>query len=336
LEKETRVLPKRRFLRASGRFAAILVTLAATISAVALPAGTAHAEPSLAQIQRRIEAESHRLEKVVERYNAIKESIKENTAEAGRVRAAIAPLAAELATETDRLGELAALAYKGGALAEVSAMLSAESPSAVVDRLLTLDQITKFETAQLASVRDAKARHDSQAGRLAQLIADEKAKQRTLADERRTINKDLAKLYEMRRLAYGRSHTPSSSGGGSVKAPKVSGRAGAAVRYAYAQLGKPYVWGGAGPGGFDCSGLTMAAWRKAGVSLPHNAAMQYRRLPKISRSALRPGDLVFYSGLGHVGIYVGNGKIIHSPTFGQRVKLVSINIMRPYGYARPG
>jgi peptidoglycan DL-endopeptidase CwlO len=329
------VSSKRGYLRAPGRIVATLLTLAGAVTAVLLPAGAARAEPSLSQIQRRIEAESNRLEQVVERYNAIGESIKDNQAEAARIRTAIKPLAAQLDTETDRLGELAALAYKGGALAEVSAMLTAESPTAVVNRLLTLDQITKYERAQIRAVTDAKARHDSQADTLTRLIADERDKQRKLAGERRAINKDLAKLYELRRQAYGRSHTPSSRGG-NPKAPSVSGRAGAAVKYAYRQLGKPYVWGGDGPGGFDCSGLTMAAWRAAGVSLPHNAAMQYRRLPKISRGALRPGDLVFYSGLGHVGLYVGNGRIIHSPTFGQRVKMVSINIMRPYGYARPG
>ena len=72
------------------------------------------------------------------------------------------------------------------------------------------------------------------------------------------------------------------------------------------------------------------------MSLPHNAAMQYNQLAHISRSQLRPGDLVFYSGLGHVGIFVGNGQIIHAPTFGEVVKLSSVDVMPPYGYARVG
>ncbi|MFC7480852.1 C40 family peptidase [Luedemannella flava] len=78
----------------------------------------------------------------------------------------------------------------------------------------------------------------------------------------------------------------------------------------------------------------MAAWRAAGYSLPHNAAMQYNQLPKIGRSQLKPGDLVFYSGLGHVAIYVGSGKVIHAPTFGEVVKIAPVDMMSPYGYAR--
>ena len=117
--------------------------------------------------------------------------------------------------------------------------------------------------------------------------------------------------------------------------PEVSGAAGVAVRFAYAAIGTPYVWAGSGPNGYDCSGLTQAAWRAAGRSLPHNAAMQWNALPHIGRAALSPGDLVFYSGLGHVGIYVGNGQIIHAPHAGDHVRLASVDVMPPYGYARP-
>jgi peptidoglycan DL-endopeptidase CwlO len=118
--------------------------------------------------------------------------------------------------------------------------------------------------------------------------------------------------------------------------PYVAGKAGVAVRYAYGALGKPYQWAADGPGSYDCSGLTMAAWRAAGFSLPHNADMQWHALGHISRGSLRPGDLVFYRSLGHVGIYVGNNQIIHAPHAGDVVRVASINVMTPYGYARPG
>ena len=136
----------------------------------------------------------------------------------------------------------------------------------------------------------------------------------------------------MREEAYGSATSSGSSYSGKI--PSVSGKAGVAVRYAYNAIGTPYVWAAEGPNGYDCSGLTLAAWRAAGKSLPHNAAMQWDKVAHIGRGSLQPGDLVFYSGLGHVALYVGSGKVIHAPTFGESVKLASVDMMSPYGYGR--
>jgi cell wall-associated NlpC family hydrolase len=106
-------------------------------------------------------------------------------------------------------------------------------------------------------------------------------------------------------------------------APSASGAA-AAIGFARAQLGKPYVYGGAGPASFDCSGLTMRAWGAGGVSLPHNAAAQYGTVRHIPFGSLQPGDLVFESGLGHVGIYIGGGQMIHAPHSGDVVRVSSM------------
>ena len=111
----------------------------------------------------------------------------------------------------------------------------------------------------------------------------------------------------------------SASSGAAGKAPTISGSAGVAVDYAYAAANKPayYGYGDAGPSTYDCSGLTMAAWKAAGKSLPHNAAAQYSATARISRSQLKPGDLVFYRSLGHVGLYVGSGMIIDASRAGR-------------------
>jgi len=106
------------------------------------------------------------------------------------------------------------------------------------------------------------------------------------------------------------------------------------VRFAYNVIGTPYKWGGASSSGYDCSGLTLSAWAEAGRSLPHNAAMQYNATARISRSQLKPGDLVFYRSLAHVALYVGDGMIIDAPHAGARVSKRSINIMPPMGYGR--
>lgn len=108
------------------------------------------------------------------------------------------------------------------------------------------------------------------------------------------------------------------------------------VAYALAQKGKPYIWAASGPNGFDCSGLVLAAWRQVGVGMYHNAAVMWRtEVVHIKRSQLAPGDLVFYNGLGHVGMYIGNGKVIHAPQRGDVVRIASIDMMPPYGYGRP-
>jgi cell wall-associated NlpC family hydrolase len=123
---------------------------------------------------------------------------------------------------------------------------------------------------------------------------------------------------------------PSGGGGGGA-----SGSAAAVVAYARAQVGKPYCYGGSGPGCFDCSGLTMMAWRQAGVSLPHSSAAQYSVGRRISASELQPGDLIFYySPISHVSVYIGNGQRISATHTGDYVRVQSLG-SGIVGYARP-
>jgi cell wall-associated NlpC family hydrolase len=119
--------------------------------------------------------------------------------------------------------------------------------------------------------------------------------------------------------------------------PGVSAGASNAVNYARAQLGKPYHWGGAGPDSFDCSGLTMMAWKAGGVSLPHSSQSQYSSTTHVPLSAVQPGDLIFYySDIHHVGIYVGGGQIIAATHTGDYVRQMSMYYSPPVGAGRPG
>ena len=98
-----------------------------------------------------------------------------------------------------------------------------------------------------------------------------------------------------------------------------------AVRLARSQLGVPYVWGGASPAGFDCSGLVSWVYGRLGIDLPHNAAALYGVGRPVPLSSLRPGDLVFFGGLGHVGLYVGSGRMIHAPQSGRSVEIEALD-----------
>ncbi|MGY1712801.1 C40 family peptidase [Geodermatophilus sp. SYSU D00758] len=118
-------------------------------------------------------------------------------------------------------------------------------------------------------------------------------------------------------------------------APAPTGAAQVAVDTALAQIGDMYVWGGAGPNVFDCSGLTQYAYAAAGVSLPHSSRMQSTMGAPVAKSDLQPGDLVFfYSPVSHVGMYIGNGQMVHASTAGKPVAVVNLDSMPSYAGAR--
>lgn len=305
----------------------------AVVSAALLgPASSARAEPSVSELTQQINKSSAALEKIVESYNRLKEEIKANQAAAAALQEKIGPLEQETARSRGEVTQIAATAYKTGRLQNASALLSGGSSASLLDRLSALDQLARDRQQRIAGLSDAQRRLLDEKTKLNETLARQNAQAKQLDVGKKKIEADLKRLYELRRQAYGSATTRSSTYRGSV--PAVSGSAGVAVRYAYGAVGKPYAWGADGPGSYDCSGLTLAAWRAAGKTLPHNAAMQWDKVTHISRSQLKPGDLVFYSNLGHVGLYVGSGRVIHAPTFGENVKISSVDMMPPYGYGR--
>ncbi len=163
-------------------------------------------------------------------------------------------------------------------------------------------------------------------GEIARLQAEEQARQERLRIEaERRLQATLAA--QRQRVREDQQQNPIgvsavSPEGISVAPPsQYGGVVGVAMQY----LGTPYVWGGAAPGGFDCSGFVMYVYAQMGVSLPHHAADQYNYGVPVSRDQLEPGDLVFFDGLGHVGLYIGNGEFIHAPHTGDVVKISSLN-----------
>jgi peptidoglycan DL-endopeptidase CwlO len=170
-------------------------------------------------------------------------------------------------------------------------------------------------------------------------MADRKTRIEQLVAQTEQTLAELRAAERRRAAAADRPATtaPSASSPSRTPPPKaVSGNVGAVIRYAYAQLGKPYQWGATGPGAFDCSGLTMMAWAQAGVSLPHSSRAQIGIGRQVTRGELQPGDLIFrYSPISHVSLYVGNGQQISATHTGSTVKLQSAFQGEVVGYSRP-
>jgi peptidoglycan DL-endopeptidase CwlO len=235
------------------------------------------------------------------------------------------------AAVSQRLAARAAAEYMSGGLRSMSALLSGTDTATVVDRVETLDLLAQSDGDLLASAtvqQRALARAMTQV-RQARAVAA--AKTADIARRKVVLERKLLALQHVR------AQVGEPRGlGVPADLPAARGSAATAVRVALAQIGKPYHWGAAGPGSFDCSGLTMYAWGKAGVSLPHSALQQYVSLPHVARGALQPGDLVFFgSPIHHVGLYIGDGLMVAAPSTGRTVQVSGIDRGSYAGAARP-
>ncbi|MFF8559971.1 NlpC/P60 family protein [Streptomyces albidoflavus] len=192
-----------------------------------------------------------------------------------------------------------------------------------------LSELTAEEKERLAEIERKK-----------QAEAERKAKERAEKEEAERKAREAAEEKEREESGSGSgsgSGTGTGSGGGST-APDSSyaAKAEKVIAFARAQMGKPYVWGAAGPDSFDCSGLTQAAWKTAGISLPRTTWDQVGVGQKVSVDNAQPGDLVFfYDDISHVGIYIGGGEMIHAPKPGADVRVESIYYMPIHSVVRP-
>lgn len=313
----------------------LLATAAFGALLAVAPATHAHAAPSAADIQARLDQEWNQLEPVIEQYDALRDALAANQRRAGELEKRIRPLALQVDVVSTRISAISVQMYTDGPVSALNALLSSGSPDAFADNLTLLDQLARGQRDEIAGAVRLKEQYDEQKRPLDALIGQQVQQQADLTAKKQRIETEINRLQALARQAYG-----TLSGSlrlGPCPDAAAAGKGSMAARWACAQIGKRYVYGAAGPNTFDCSGLTMAAWASVGVYLPHNAYQQSRTVAAVSRAELRPGDLVFYySDVHHVGMYVGGGLVVHAPNSNDVVRMARVDMAPIAGYGRPG
>ena len=250
--------------------------------------------------------------------------------------AAQASLLEVVATRRSAVVEEAAKAAAAATRAQAEARTAAESAAALTRELGVERTKLSRQAAQAAALYRRLSAQERAA--LAAAQTQRAAAERASRAASRTSPAPTPAPAGTARPTAAPSPPPSSPAPAPPAAVPVSGRASIAVAEARRQIGKPYVWGSAGPNSFDCSGLTSWSWRAAGVILPRTSRQQYAAGVKVTRSALRPGDLVYFgSPIYHVAIYVGGNTMISAPQPGDVVKYQSLDAFGDYaGATRPG
>ena len=316
----------------------IAVCGVATLSGSLLVASPSFAEPDMDDVQARVEKLYHEAEVASERYNDAREELQDTKARLTSLRADLDRQEARVEKVRKQVASTVVAQYQGQSLSTTSQVFLSKDPDAFLDQLATVDAYNDQQGQLMAEfatqVKQLELREAAAERELAALAKTKEtlAEQKAEIDEKAGQAKDLLDDMKAERAAQ-------ASRSESRPAPNVSvsGRAGAAVSYALAQVGDAYVYGATGPDAFDCSGLTMMAWAQAGVSLPHSSSGQMSSGPSVPSDALQPGDLVFYySPVSHVGLYIGNGKIVHAANPDSGVEVSDVFSMPYSGAVRPG
>ena len=340
-------------------FIALAAALVAASPAWAAPGAVSSKQAEARDVMAQIQGLDANLERAVDAYNLANERLAGIESDLRTNKAELKLAKANLKHAQRQLNaHLVAMYTSGNQDTGLEVLLGATSMDDLISRLDTMSRVSdqtadvlrqvkvfrakvKHERARLqtAHVQQAKlvaersaekASIEGQLGSRQQLLSSIKSEITQMQAAEQAQQAQLAAQARARLASTGAAVLNASAGAISSPQPapiyapppsKYGGVVGIAMQY----LGTPYVYGGASPGGFDCSGFVMYVFNQIGVSLPHNAAAQYGYGMPVSRDQLQPGDLVFFNGLGHVGIYIGGGQMIHSPHTGDVVKISSLS-----------
>ncbi|MSO27565.1 MAG: hypothetical protein EXQ60_05810 [Candidatus Nanopelagicales bacterium] len=346
-----------RLDRSGSRYRTWLTALVAVIcvgfGSIALAAPAAARD--LGEVREQVFELEAKAESAHERFNDAQARLNEIDDALATLKNKIAVERRELNAISGAVDDLARATYTGGGVDPSLQVLLAEDPAQFLAQASALDQVAKGQADALRASQTARLRLAQSEAALQQKEAAAREVRAEMADAKReafdrlteaeAILNSLEAAERQRLSAMAASerqaslaaaaaaaqalNSSSTSGGGY----SISSRAIAAVRYGLSQVGDRYVAAATGPSSFDCSGLTMSAWRQGGVSLPHYSYSQYQKANKIPLSQAQPGDLVFYFGgsVHHVGLYIGNGQMVHAAN--PRDGVVVTNVLAPW-YAR--
>ncbi|SHG67154.1 C40 family peptidase [Geodermatophilus nigrescens] len=323
--------------RTTGRRWTGAVVAATGLVALVLAPGSASAAPSTAdEAAQLVEEAGRQLTAVDEQVHQAELTVAAQQQAAAEADQAAAVAEATLQQFEPAIRAIAQSGYTGTTRSRVAAFLGSDSADDLVAQMTMLDLIADHTDGVLTEVAVAQAAAD-QARATADAAAAEAAAALTTLQEQQAQVQAQVDAYEAdfaRLTAAEQTRVTAALAGPVLDAPSAAVAAAAApgpaaataVQTALGQIGDPYVWGASGPDGFDCSGLTQYAYAAAGISLPHSSKAQSTMGTPVSRSELLPGDIVyFYSPVSHVGIYIGDGKMVHARTFGQPVAVTSVD-----------
>ncbi|WP_460351820.1 C40 family peptidase [Actinoallomurus acanthiterrae] len=314
----------------------VLATLCiAASAALVLPAGTAEAKPkqTLSQAKAKLTKLNSQADQQDNVYNKAKSQWEAADKRLKALNASVKQQRQSWADLRVRVAQMAASAYKnGGNDADIPTLVSAKDPQSVLDQMSAFAQVSKNRSTELTQFLNAAQLLQRQESQAKQAATDLAQKKNAALTQKKNIEKTIGQQKALIKKLGPAADTggggddsgpmPSNCGGGYTGS--ATGKARTVLVWAYSKCGVPYLYGGNGPR-YDCSGFTMKAYAEAGVSIPRVVPDQYNATQRVSRANLSPGDLVFFDNLGHVGIYVGGGKFIHSPHTGSYVKIDSLS-----------